>query len=248
MQSLYSNGFEQLYDAMYQSFIDYSDEYSFYSSILKKYHKKSLLEIGSGSGRLAQFFLDSNFKYTGLDLSSEMINLSKARNPEGVFIKADISNFKLQSPVGAALITGRTTSYLTNNASLNNALKCIYNSLKPGGLLCFDFIDANRFLKSIKGGKHIVHEAHINNKHYIRKSFMIENTRLDNLMFDWSAQYFEKEGTKRNLLTMDESTVRAFTKNEWDILLHLNGFKVLEFIDRKSYAFDTFVVVAQKEG
>jgi len=29
MQSLYSNGFEKIYDAMYQTFIDYDDEFDF---------------------------------------------------------------------------------------------------------------------------------------------------------------------------------------------------------------------------
>ncbi|WP_339873919.1 hypothetical protein [Olleya marilimosa] len=42
MQSLYSNGFEKIYDSMYQTFINYKDEYLFYSTILKKYTKNNV--------------------------------------------------------------------------------------------------------------------------------------------------------------------------------------------------------------
>ena len=246
MQSLYTNGFETLYDAMYASFIDYSDEFSFYSNILKAYGKESVLEIGCGSGRLAEYFINSKHNYTGIDLSLDMVNLSKARNPKGQFIQANITDFNLNKTVESILITGRTTSYLDTNKILINALKSICNNLEHNGLLCFDFIDANRFLKQIKNGKHLTHEAQINNEHYIRKSYMKENTALDNLMFDWNSEYFKKTASTSTLLTKDNSTVRVFTKNEWEILLHLNGFKVIEFIDRKSYAFDTYVVIAQK--
>ena len=42
MQSLYSNGFEIIYDEMYQTFIDYKEEYDFYNAILKNTRKTKL--------------------------------------------------------------------------------------------------------------------------------------------------------------------------------------------------------------
>lgn len=245
MQSLYKNGFEHIYDAMYQTFIDYHEEFLFYNSIKTKYGKNHVLELGCGSGNLAKHFIESAVDYIGLDLSEDMISLSSRKNPKGRFIQGDITDFILDKKVDLTLITGRTTSYLLTNDAVNKALTSIANNLVKNGILCFDFIDASRFFKEIKGGKEIVHFANFNDKQYFRQSFMKETTQ-NNFMFQWDALYYEKTNDTKTLITKDSSIVRAFTKEEWDLLLYLNGFKLIEFIDRKSYAFDTYVVVAQK--
>ena len=247
MQSLYSNGFEAIYDNMYQTFIDYNKEYHFYSGILKKHQKENVLEIGSGTGNLAKFFIENHFNYSGLDYSNDMVKLASKKNPDGEFMQGDMRDFKLKAPRESIIITGRTSSYLLNNIDVSNTLNSIHKSLKRDGILCFDFIDANRFFKVIKGGKKITHESHFDNKTYVRDSFINTNTS-NNFMFDWDSNYYEIKGHDKVLIAEDQSEVRAFTKNEWDILLHLNDFKVLEFIDKTSYAFDTFVVVAQKSS
>ncbi len=245
MQSLYSNGFETIYDAMYQTFIDYELEYEFYSSILKKYKKKQILEIGSGTGNLAQHFIKNNYNYSGLDYSIDMVNLSKSKNPKGTFINGDMTNFSLEEPSESIIITGRTTSYLLNNIDIHNTLKSITKNLTKEGLLCFDFIDASRFFKQIKGGVLIEHKAAFNGKNYYRDSFLNTNTS-NNFMFNWDSKYYEINKNNSRLIAQDNSEVRAFTKNEWELFLLLNDFELIEFIDKKSYAFDTYVVVAKK--
>jgi SAM-dependent methyltransferase len=246
MQSLYSNGFEHIYDMMYQTFIDYNDEYLFYSKILDTYNKSNVLEIGCGSGNLAKLFIESHINYSGLDLSSDMIKLSESKNPKGNFIQGDITNFKHSKKTDAIIITGRTSSYLTTNKDVFKALKAIYNNLSTGGILSFDFIDATRFFTEIKDGKNVKHSATINKVNYHRESFMKPNKEQDNFMFNWEANYYKTENGVTKKITDDTSTVRAFMKNEWELFLKLSNFRFLEIIDRKSYAFDTYVMVAQK--
>lgn len=245
MQGLYSKGFEIIYDEMYQTFIDYKDEFEFYSSVLKNYCKDEVLEIGCGTGNLANYFIKNNFKYIGLDYSDDMVQLCKSKNPSNKFLLGDMTHFNLQSTVNSILITGRTSSYLLTNKDVNNALKSIHNNLNTGGILCFDFIDANRFFIEIKGGLEILHTAKFNEKKYERIS-MFNTNCSENMMFNWSAKYYQIELNNKRLLVEDDSEVRAFTKNEWELFLHLNNFELIEFIDRKSYAFDTYVVVAKK--
>jgi len=246
MQSLYSNGFEHIYDMMYQTFINYNDEYLFYSKILDTYNKSNVLEIGCGSGNLAKLFIESHINYSGLDLSSDMIKLSESKNPKGNFIQGDITNFKSYRKADAIIITGRTSSYLTTNKNIFKALTAIYNNLNTGGILSFDFIDATRFFPKIKDGKNVKHSATIHKVNYHRESFMKPNNELDNFMFNWEATYYKTENGVTKKITDDTSTVRAFTKNEWELFLKLSNFRLLEIIDRKSYAFDTYVLVAQK--
>ena len=245
MQSLYANGFEKIYDEMYQTFIDYKEEFTFYSAILKQHQKNQVLEIGCGSGNLASIFIDNKYVYSGLDYSLDMINLCKSKNPENNFILGDMTNFSLKNKTESILITGRTSSYLLSNKDISGCLKSIHQNLKPDGLLCFDFIDASRFFKEIKGGKEVTHTAAFHQKKYKRESFFNTSTS-ENLMFIWDAKYYEINANKTKLIAKDSSEVRAFTKNEWELFLHLNNFKLVEFIDRKSYAFDTYVIVAKK--
>jgi SAM-dependent methyltransferase len=245
MQSLYANGFETIYDEMYQTFIDYKDEFIFYSTLLRQHQKNQVLEIGCGSGNLARFFIDNNYKYTGLDYSADMIHLCKSKNPKSNFVLGNMTKFSLKNKTESILITGRTSSYLLSNKDISGCLKSVHQNLKSGGLLCFDFIDANRFFKEIKGGKEVKHTAVFDQKKYERTSFF--NTNIsENLMFTWNAKYYENTQGKAKLIAEDRSEVRAFTKNEWELYLHLNNFELVEFIDRKSYAFDTYVVVAKK--
>ncbi|WP_299621399.1 class I SAM-dependent methyltransferase [uncultured Tenacibaculum sp.] len=247
MQSLYTNGFENIYDDMYQTFIDYEKEFQFYSEIILKQQKKDVLEIGCGSGRLASHFINSPIHYSGMDLSNEMVELSRNKNPEGTFYNGDMTGFNLNNTYDSIIITARTTSYLLNNIAIQKAIKNISNHLNDNGVLCFDFIDASRFFPSIKNGKTVIHEATINDKNYSRISYMKPNVIKENFMFQWNAKYYQTINGEQTLLTEDQSEVRAFTKNEWELFLNLNDFKIIEMIDRKSYAFDTYVVVAQKQ-
>jgi SAM-dependent methyltransferase len=243
MQSLYSNGFEKIYDEMYQTFIDYKEEFAFYSAILKQHQKNQVLEIGCGTGNLARIFTDHKYAYSGLDFSPDMITLCKSKITKGDFILGDMTSFSLENKTESIIVTGRTSSYLLSNKDVSGFLKSAYNNLKTNGILCFDFIDANRFFKDIKGGKEVKHTAEFQQKKYERISFFNTNTS-ENLMFNWDAKYYEMNSNQTKLIAEDTSEVRAFTKNEWE--LFLNNFELIEFIDRKSYAFDTFVVLAKK--
>ena len=130
MQSLYYNGFEHIYDAMYQTFINYEEEYAFYSSILTTYKKESVLEIGCGSGHLASYFINAKTTYLGMDLSPDMVKLSQKNNPNGSFFKGDMTDFTLTNKIDSAIITARTISYLTTNSNVHSTLSSIHNNLK----------------------------------------------------------------------------------------------------------------------
>jgi 16S rRNA A1518/A1519 N6-dimethyltransferase RsmA/KsgA/DIM1 with predicted DNA glycosylase/AP lyase activity len=55
MASLYQGKMAAIYDAMYQTFVDYDEEYAFYNAFIQN-NCKTILEIGSGTGNLAKRF------------------------------------------------------------------------------------------------------------------------------------------------------------------------------------------------
>lgn len=245
MSSLYKE-LSGVYEAMYQTFINYDEEFAFYSSILNKYNCNNVLEVGCGTGHLAEKFIQNNFNYTGIDLSEEMLAIACKKYPGYSFLKADMRNFTLNSKTDSAIITGRTISYLITNEDVYNAFTFINKNLSTGGIICFDCIDASKFIPLISEGKKVVHKAEWENKKYKRES----NWKINfsqSWTFDWRSVYFEEKGNGLSeKIGEDQSTIRSFTKDEINLFLTLSGFEIKEIIDRPSYAFDTFVTVAKK--
>ena len=64
---------------------------------------------------------------------------------------------------------------------------------------------------------------------------------------EWTAIYYTIQDNEKEVIAEDFSTVRVFTLNEIELFLYMKGFEILEVIDRKTYAFDTYVIVAKKK-
>jgi SAM-dependent methyltransferase len=245
--NLYNGKMAVIFDAMYQTFINYDQEYKFYSDLILKNNSKTILEIGSGTGNLAKRFYENKWDYKGLDYSESMIAIAKERNFNCTFIKGDMRNFNLEEQVDAIIITGRSTSYMITNEDVNNTFISISKNLSKNGIIIFDFIDANRFIPFTKENLKIVHQAAYEGTTYLRESNW-ETNNLENFMLNWSAQYYTITNNEKQVIADDFSTVRVFTLNEIQLFLYLNGFEIMETIDRKTYAYDTYVIAAKKKS
>ncbi|MEZ7500306.1 class I SAM-dependent methyltransferase [Flavobacterium sp. Arc3] len=245
MATLYHGKMAEIYDAMYQTFVDYDEEYEFYNTFIKENNCKSILEIGSGTGNLAKRFKENQQDYIGLDYSESMISIARERNKNCTFIQGDMRDFNLEKKVDAIIITGRSTSYLTTNEDMEETFASLYNNITEEGIIAFDFIDANRFIPYIKENQKIIHQAQYEGINYIRESHW-ETTTADNFMVEWRAKYYTDINGVKNLIADDFSNVRVFTLNEMQLFLYLNNFEIIKTIDRKTYAYDTYVIIAKK--
>lgn len=245
MSKLYKE-LADIYEAMYASFIDYDEEYDFYSKILKTHNKKSVLEIGSGTGNLSKLFQLNNWKYIGLDMSTEMLEIARNKNPFCAFIEGDMRDFVLEQRIDSILITGRSISYLLSNEDVNSTFSSIHRNLKGGGIFCFDFIDANRFISETINVEKVIHKATLGDQKYMRESKWRLNMQ-HGMDLIWDSIYSRKVKNEYVEIGKDKAVVRPFTKNEIEIFLEINGFKIRAIIDRKNYAFPTYVIVAEKQ-
>lgn len=231
---------------LYQTFINYDEESIYYSHKLKKYDAGSIVELGCGTGSLAGRFIKNGFDYTGLDLNRTMLDIAMKKNPGVGFIEADMKNFQLQGKKQACIIAGRSISYLLANKDVLDMFNTIHKNLQNEGIVCFDNIDAAKFIPLIKNGKKIIHKAEFEGRKFRRNSYWSVNGD-QSWTFNWDSVYFEEDknsGWKK--IAEDNSTVRCFTKDDLCLFLELCNFKVIEIEDRSSYTFDTFVIVAQK--
>jgi SAM-dependent methyltransferase len=247
MANLYGD-LSHIYEAMYQTFIDYSEEYRYYGGILQDFGSRSLLEVGCGTGHLATYFSNSGMSYTGIDLSEDMISIARSHNPALSFLMADMRLFRLEQKVEAAIITGRTISYLINNDDVINTFNAIFSNLSDKGILAFDCIDASKFIPLINKGYDVTHNASYEGKEYQRISHWQSNFK-ESWLFDWHSVYqIKSEEGKWHDVGVEDSTIRTFTKEDIALMLDICGYDVVRIEDRSSYAFDTFVAVAQKRN
>lgn len=245
MTKLYSD-LAYLYDAMYQTFIDYDKEFEIYADLLKQHRVASVLEIGCGSGHLAKRFTEHQYDYRGVDISSQMLDLAHRRCPEAQFEQADMRTLITSRLFDAVLITARSISYVIHNHEVLSTFRHIGQALPGNGKLVFDYIDATTFLPDMDEFTLIEHRAIHEQHQYLRQSRYVPNLATG-LTWDWHSAFFvESPDGQREPIGADLATLRAFLPDEIRLLLQLAGFNVVGEYVVQTYAFSTVMVVATK--
>lgn len=248
MASLYDKEMAKVYDKIYQGFIDYKTEYQFYKHICNLYRSQKVLEMGCGTGNLSSSFSKDFKLYVGLDYSDSMLGIALEKNPLGKYIQADMRCFDVNQKFDAVLITGRSTSYLMDDDDVMNTFRRVYSTLENGGVFVFDCIDAKLFMPYIQKNSQVVHVSLCDAKTYERSSTWIREPSQRYDLVNWEAHYYEIVNSEKVLLGTDKSIFRVFTQSEIIHLLKNAGFEILDVQYRKTYAFDSFVVIAKKVG
>ncbi len=92
---------------------------------------QTLLELGAGAGNNA-FHLKSRFQCTLIDLSEEMLGLSRDLNPECEHVVGDMRTVRLGRSFDAVLIHD-AVMYMTSEADLAAAIETAFVHTRPGG-------------------------------------------------------------------------------------------------------------------
>jgi SAM-dependent methyltransferase len=96
---------------------------------------KTLLELGSGGGNNASH-LKAHFTMTLIDLSADMLAISRSLNPECEHIQGDMRTIRLGRLFDAVFIHDAIT-YMTTENDLRSAIKTAFVHCRPGGVALF---------------------------------------------------------------------------------------------------------------
>jgi SAM-dependent methyltransferase len=245
MSNLYGVEMAKVYDEIYQGFIDYKAEYELYSTICKKYNASKILEIACGTGNLASAFSIDFDTYSGMDYSEAMLQIAREKHAELNFFQGDMRNFSASQRFDAILITGRSTSYLLTDDDFLQTLKCVQATLEKNGVFIFDFIDAERFLPYVASNRWVKHESIVKERSYLRESEWVVEKESAESLIKWTASYYQLHQKDKTFLGRDSTFFRSFYFEELELLLTKAGFTINEKIDRKTYAFDTYLLVCK---
>ena len=113
---------------------------------------RTVLELGSGGGNSA-FHLKSRFAMTLVDLSPNMLAVSRALNPECEHVEDDIRTVRLGRTFDAVFVHD-AICHMTTEADLRAALKTAFVHCRPGGAALFapDFVRETFFENVDQGG------------------------------------------------------------------------------------------------
>jgi SAM-dependent methyltransferase len=135
---------------------DYAEEAAFYHRVLSaagEIEPASLLELGSGGGSNA-FHLKRHFRMTLVDVSPDMLAVSRALNPECEHLPGDMRTLRLDRQFDRVFIHD-AICYMTTEADLRRAIETAYVHCKPGGAALFapDHVAENFRPSTDHGGK-----------------------------------------------------------------------------------------------
>lgn len=96
---------------------------------------RSLLELGSGGGNNASH-LKAHFTMTLVDLSPDMLAVSRSLNPECEHIQGDMRGVRLGRLFDAVFVHD-AVMYMTTEKDLRSAIETAYVHCRPGGVALF---------------------------------------------------------------------------------------------------------------
>jgi SAM-dependent methyltransferase len=113
---------------------EYAEEAAFAASLLRTANPptRTVLELGSGGGNNA-FHLKNEFEMTLVDLSDEMLTVSRRLNPDCDHLRGDMRTLRLERSFDAIFVHD-AIDYMITEADLRQAAATAYEHCRPSGV------------------------------------------------------------------------------------------------------------------
>jgi SAM-dependent methyltransferase len=143
--------YARYYDLLYKD-KDYAAETEYIDGLIHRScpDAKTILELGSGTGKHAFLLAQKGYRLQGVERSAEMLtqaralaqahnsHLAAAQQTPPVFVEGDIRTVRVAQNFDVTLSLFHVISYQTTNADLQQAFETARHHVKPGGLFIFD--------------------------------------------------------------------------------------------------------------
>ncbi len=196
---------------------EFKQEAALFARVLARSSKpapRTLLELGSGGGVVATH-LKARFKMTLVDMSPQMLAVSRALNPECEHLEGDIRTLRLGRTFDAVFIHDSICHMLTEQ-DLRAAMKTGFEHCRPGGAALFvpDELRESFVPGADHGGK--------DNVRYVQ--WTSDPDRSDTtIQVDFGILIRDEQGGVRAV--HEQQTHGLFARSVWLRLLRSVGFK-----------------------
>ena len=244
----FGNIYSQYYDLLYSD-KNYSGEVDYIIKLIKENSNeaKTLLDMGSGTGKHAELFCNNGYIVHGIDLSEDMLKIAKNRIKDQEdklsFSHSKIQELDLNKKFDVVVSLFHVMSYQNSNNELIKAFEVVKNHLKKDGIFIFDFWYGPAVLTDlpVKRIKRFENEK-------------IKVTRIaepvmhpDENVVDVNYDVFIKDIDSKKIIEKEElHKVRYFFDTELDMICKQVGFVIkqkYEWMSDKNPDFNSWNVV-----
>jgi SAM-dependent methyltransferase len=220
------NLYSQYYDLLYLD-KNYQAETNYIVALIEKYspNSKSILELGSGTGKHAYLLAEAGYQILGIERSVDMVEIANQKKNEKVkFQIADITNFKTDQTFDVATSLFHVISYLTTNESLIATFNNVKTHLNKNGLFIFDVWYSPAVYHQIpeKRSKILSNDT----IEVLRKANPIIYSNLNVVEVDYDITITNlADGSVEKI--QEKHPMRHFSTPEIEILAYATGFELL---------------------
>lgn len=109
-----------------------------------------ILDLGCGTGKMTLELAKRGYDMTGVDLSSEMLDIARLEAEEKglsniLWLNQDMREFELYGTVGVTVSCLDCMNHLISTKDFRKCLSLVHNYLVPGGLFIFDVNGKGKF-------------------------------------------------------------------------------------------------------
>ena len=211
--------FAQLYDRLIAEDIDYDAMADFLEQCFARLGQKPslVLDLACGTGSLTSILAKRGYDMIGVDLSYEMLNVAREKDPSTLYLCQDMREFELYGTVDAIVCMTDSLNYITDGHDLQRVFRLAKNYLNPGAPLLFDLNSAYK-LEHIIGNNTFSYDS--DSVFYMWENEFDAKARL----CDFYLTFFvaQKNGTYTRF--DEHHTQRAYTQQEVEAALTAAGF------------------------
>jgi hypothetical protein len=225
---------------------NYAEEAEFYRRTIVEASDsppRTLLELGSGGGNNASHY-KRHFTSTLVDLSPQMLALSKGLNPDCEHLQGDMRTVRLGRVFDAVFVQD-AVMYLTTEENLRQAMTTALVHLRPGGVALFapDYVRETFVSQTEQGG----HDGDGRALRFLAWTWDPDPT--DSTVISDFAYLLHEEG-KPTRCVYDRHICGIFSRAGWLRLLTEVGFRAsvqpFEHSEVLSGSLEVFVAVKPK--
>lgn len=218
---------------------EYADEAEFFLPLLAEitdHPPVTMLEIGSGGGNNALHMKSAFESVTLVDLSPQMLDVSRQLNPDCEHIQGDMRNLRLARTFDAVFIHD-AIDYMTTTDELKQAIETAFAHCKSGGMALFvpDAVCETFEPSTNHGGEDGDGRA----IRYLEWSYDPDES---DTTYVTDYVIVMREGDQSVTVENDRHIIGLFPRAEWLRLLRENGFKADYVID----PFERHVFIGRK--
>ncbi len=217
---------------------DYVEETELFSRIIKEkaaIEVRTLLHLGCGGGR-NDYTFKNHFEVTGVDLSSEMLELARDLNPGLNYICGDMRTIRLGT-LFDSVTAPDSINYMKTRDDLCRTFQTAYDHLNPGGIFLTVAEETREHFKQNRtiASTHTQGDTQVT---FIENSF--DPDPSDN-HFEITFIFLVRKRTQLEIHT-DSHQCGLFKKETWHRLLRKTGFDVEELkFEHSTFLEDEFL-------